>query len=439
MYCPYPEKYAHLSYAHSRDTAHALFMTKTKMVAQRPILFSLCLRLCVLTNRLHVALGSNISLVTVDAASTTDCSKVSGSLANLTCSSLQDVLVSVSVHITSSSLGSGDHASHVEIRLLPGHYVLTRNFTILGQNLKLVGENESHVIVSFNISDGFDPTVTHSPLYVLSLVNSSLIEIRGISFWSSPGIITAHNVDSVLVDSCSFRCKISYMSGCSFNTLLFYRYFFQGAVDFYNCASVTVLDSIFEHNGPASIVKPEPYRGHSGGLSIGYYGAVAGEDGPRAFVSNCTFRNNTSDPNSVAVQSTSDLFQRFAFTGRGGGCAFTISPSTSLTAVVENSTVEGNFARSFGGGLYVGFDGNLNHTVTVNRVLLIRNECPGAAGGLEIGFVQGAAPDSLNRIFVLHSQFIENRAAFGAGTYFFTPGISFVRGISYTYMIIFLV
>ena len=84
--------------------------------------------------------------------------------------------------------------------------------------------------------------------------------------------------------------------------------------------------------------------------------------------------------------------------------------------------MEENFARSFGGGLYVGFDGNLNHTVTVSRVRLVRNECPGAAGGLEIGFVQGADPYSTNRIFVLDSEFVENRAGFGAGTYFFCPG-----------------
>lgn len=200
-----------------------------------------------------------------------------------------------------------------------------------------------------------------------------------------------------------------------------YRYFFQGAVDLYNCDFVIVQDSIFEHNGPASIVKREPFRGHSGGLSLGYY-RINVSGGPRALVSNCTFRNNTSDPNSATVQSTSDLFQFFAFTGRGGGCAFTISPSTSLTAVVEDSIVEGNFARSFGGGLYVGFDGNLSHTVNVTRVQFTRNECPGAAGGLEIGFVQGADPHSINRIFVEDSEFVENRAGFGAGIYFFSPG-----------------
>ena len=200
------------------------------------------------------------------------------------------------------------------------------------------------------------------------------------------------------------------------------RYFFQGAVDIYNCPSVIVQDSLFEHNGPVSIFKPEPYRGHSGGLSIGYYEEVSVVGGPNALISNCTFRNNTSDPQSVAVQSTSELFQRFAFTGRGGGCAFTIASSTSLAAIVENSTVEDNFARSFGGGLYVGFNGNLNHTVTVNRVRLIRNQCPGAAGGLEVGFVQGADPYSLNRIMVYNSEFIENHASFGGGVYFFSPG-----------------
>ena len=233
--------------------------------------------LCGLTSSISAC--CNGLVVTVDGSSSDvvrDCSKVSGSLANLTCSSLQDVLLSVSENITLSGGGSEDLISCVEVRLLPGHCVLTQTITVVGQNLKLLGE---------------------------------------------------------------------------------------------------------------------------------------------VLVSKCTFRNNTSDPNSVAVQSTSDLFQRFAFTGCGGGCAFTISPSTSLTAVVENSTVEGNFAHSFGGGLYVGFDGNLNHTVTVNGVRLVKNKCPGAAGGLEIGFVQ----------VVL----IENRASFVAGTYFFPPGLHYYDSVMF--------
>ena len=148
--------------------------------------------------------------ITVDSAATEDCSATDGRLANKTCSELQDVLLSLEKNSThpESSSESGDSTSCVEVRLLPGHYLLTRNFTLVGLSLKLVGVGEDDagsVHVSFNLSESFDPTQTHSALYVLSLADSSLVEIVGISFWNSPGIITAHNVETVLVENCSFR------------------------------------------------------------------------------------------------------------------------------------------------------------------------------------------------------------------------------------------
>ena len=191
-------------------------------------------------------------------------------------------------------------------------------------------------------------------------------------------------------------------------------------MDLYNCHFVAVRDSIFEHNGPVAIVKLEQYRGHSGGLSFGYVRLMV-EGGPRVLVSNCTFRNNTSDPKSVAVQRTSDLLQRFVFTGRGGGCVFIVSPYTPLVAVVENSTFEENFARSFGGGLYLGLNGSLDHSVTVDRVKFIRNVCSGAGGGLHIGFADGRG-DSITRLFIFNSEFIENYATFGGGMYYMSAG-----------------
>lgn len=161
------------------------------------------------------------SAVTVNAANATaeDCSELRGSLVNITCSRLQDVLKSISENNTSSSTEVDNTSACIEIRILPGHYVLTSNFTFVGQNIKLLGETEngSHEpTISFSLSDRIDPTTTHSPFYVLSFVNSILVEIRGISFLNSPGIITAHNVQSVLVDNCSFRYIYTLIQGNEF-------------------------------------------------------------------------------------------------------------------------------------------------------------------------------------------------------------------------------
>ena len=157
-------------------------------------------------------------------------------------------------------------------------------------------------------------------------------------------------------------------------------------MDIYNCPTVAVRNCTFEHNGPVSVTKPQPYRGHAGGLSLGYHQEKTLLSGPYAIVSHCVFRNNSSDP-LANIHSTTQLFQRFLFTGRGGGCAFTINPVYSLNATVEDCFFEDNFARTYGGGLYVGYSGHSNHTVVVNRVKLVHNWTPLAAGGLEVGRV----------------------------------------------------
>ena len=193
-------------------------------------------------------------------------------------------------------------------------------------------------------------------------------------------------------------------------------------MDLYNCHKVTVSNCTFEHNGPVSIVKKEEYRGHGGGLSLGYHSSIDIPE-PMVHVVGCSFWNNTSDPLANIVQSTSQLFEKFVFIGRGGGCAITINPVFSINASFEDCFFMENFARSFGGGLYVGFNGYDNHTVVVRRVRFVRNQTPGAAGGLEIGYVQGAGEGDTNKIFVYDSEFFENHAANGGGVYLFSPGV----------------
>ena len=197
------------------------------------------------------------------------------------------------------------------------------------------------------------------------------------------------------------------------------RYFFQGALDVYNCFFIQVTNCTFEHNGPTSIIKQDQYRGHAGGLSLGFHEIATA---PVVVVAECTFLNNTSDPTSELVQTTSDLVQSSRFTGRGGGCAIPINPLYSLNATVKDCHFERNRANSFGGGLYVAFNGKENHIVTVRRVRFVRNSAP-TAGGLEVGFVSGGNLGADTRLLAYDSEFIENDASFGGGVFFFTLGI----------------
>jgi predicted outer membrane repeat protein len=280
-----------------------------------------------------------------------------------------------------------------------GDYLISE-FINISQNLKL--NAEGNVTVRFNFSERFDATNTNEPHYVLSFINIDRVELNGFDFTESPGIITMVSVNTIVIQDCSFR------------------HFFQGALDLYNCGFIRVTDSVFEHNGPTSIIKQDQYRGHAGGLSIGYNN-ISVSFGPVAYVSGCVFRNNTSDPTSDLVQTTSQLVQFSRFTGRGGGCAIPINPLYSLNATVENCLFEQNYAGSFGGGLYINFNGLEHHIVTIRQVQFLRNQAP-TAGGLEVAFVSGGNTGADNRLEVYDSNFTENIATFGGGVNIFTLG-----------------
>ena len=148
------------------------------------------------------------TVYTVDAKAARNCSQLlmDRNYTNITCSSLQDLLKIISN--APSNRATDEDSTCIEIRIRRGHHVITSNFTFIGHNLTLVGESEDghHVTtISFNLSDVFDPRLTDSPQYVFSFIHSSLIEIRDLSFLESPGIITAINVKSVLIENCSFR------------------------------------------------------------------------------------------------------------------------------------------------------------------------------------------------------------------------------------------
>ena len=115
--------------------------------------------------------------------------------ANVACSDLQVALLKVSRREIVST-------DCIDILVTGGKYLITEYITI-SQSLKLC--EKGHVTVHFNFSEKFDPTQTTQPHYVLSFVNASHVELSGLNFFDSPGIVTAVNTSSVTVKNCSFR------------------------------------------------------------------------------------------------------------------------------------------------------------------------------------------------------------------------------------------
>ena len=115
--------------------------------------------------------------------------------ANVACKDLQVALLKVSRREIVST-------DCIDILVTEGKYLITEYITI-SHSLKLHGKG--HVTVHFNFSGKFDPKRTTQPHYVLSFVNTSHVELSGLHFFDSPGIVTAVNISSATVKNCSFR------------------------------------------------------------------------------------------------------------------------------------------------------------------------------------------------------------------------------------------
>ncbi len=191
-------------------------------------------------------------------------------------------------------------------------------------------------------------------------------------------------------------------------------YFYQGALDIYKSNTVYISKCTFEHNGPASIFKPQQYRGHAGGLSIGTEEESTKGTGLQFMVTGCTFRNNTSSTPPDELGASTRLLTTFVFIGRGGGCSILVNTTSPANATVENCAFEHNIATVFGGGLYLAFSGYSAHVITVNNTRFVRNRSD-SAGGLQYGFLEGLEQRDDIILVVSNSEFVENSARFGGG------------------------
>ncbi len=187
----------------------------------------------------------------------------------------------------------------------------------------------------------------------------------------------------------------------------------------YMSGVVYIGNCTFEHNGPVLVVKPQQYRGHSAGLSIGTREESTNNSGVHFMVADCTFLNNTSKAPPDNVGATTRLHTTFAFVGRGGGCSILMNTSFPANVTIENSTFKDNSATSFGGGLYMGFGGFSSHEVVVNKAKFERNRSV-SAGGLVYTFLDWVERGA--DLLLTNSEFVENSARVGGGALVYPGG-----------------
>ena len=192
----------------------------------------------------------------------------------------------------------------------------------------------------------------------------------------------------------------------------------------YNFHNLTVLGCLFEHNGPASFVDFANYRGYCGGLSVSLDSYISQHQTHTLLVRDVIFKNNSALPDEQATRSSSQVFDKFVFTGRGGALGiFLGSDIGTLKAEVSDCVFEENSALLFGGAMYIVFHStSKNSSVMVHDCLFRRNQCRFSSGALFGGFFGVGTPTKHSTLTLQNLVFIENSAQQGGSVAVSTPG-----------------
>ena len=119
------------------------------------------------------------------------------------------------------------------------------------------------------------------------------------------------------------------------------------------------------------------YRGNSGAVAIGYNN-VGSNTSQLIQVYKSTFFNNSANANA-SFQTSSNTFTDRVHTGRGGALAVYQNSSRNLSIIISKCNFTKNYARSYGGGLYLNAFTNY---LLVERTTINLNTAELGGGGI---------------------------------------------------------
>ena len=158
-------------------------------------------------------------------------------------------------------------------------------------------------------------------------------------------------------------------------------------MDIYNTLDATIMGCTFFNNSGTGISR-FPFRGNTGAVAIGFNNVIADKNiRPAIIVSNCNFTDNRATAN-LSFLTTDNALSRQVYTGRGGALGIFINESIHHTIInIYTNVFVRNYARSFGGGVYVIIFGqNTQHIVRVSRSVFEDNVAIVGAGALLVTF-----------------------------------------------------
>ena len=185
---------------------------------------------------------------------------------------------------------------------------------------------------------------------------------------------------------------------------------------------MTLSDLVLENNIGTGIV-PVAYRGNTGGIAIGYNGLSQNiASSPHVSLFNCILHNNSALATSRLISISATAFNQ-VFTGRGGALGIFVNDSyNNVSIFISNCSIENNYARSFGGGLYTLLNGNTaSHSMMIDKTNISSNVAfLHGGGGMQLSFLSNGIPADPHTVIFNDCNFDSNVAEAGGGMYIFT-------------------
>lgn len=153
-------------------------------------------------------------------------------------------------------------------------------------------------------------------------------------------------------------------------------------------------------------------------MALGYNNAPIYFPQIEAEVIRCAFINNRATA-ANKVRPTNDAFSTRIFSGRGGGLGVFYNESYhNISLIITNTCFENNYARSFGGALYlVKFGERSQNMYKLRGNNFTNNAAPLGGGAMDITFFSGAP----NMLMMNDCTFIENVGQTGGALSLYLP------------------
>ena len=157
-------------------------------------------------------------------------------------------------------------------------------------------------------------------------------------------------------------------------------------------------------------------------MSIGYNNAPVYFPRVEAEIARCAFINNRATA-ANKVRSTSAAFSTQIFSGRGGGLGVFYNESYhNISLIITDTCFENNYARSFGGALYlVKFGEQTQNVYLLKGNNFTDNVAPLGGGAISSTFFSSGIPDSPNTLLMSDCTFIGNVGQTGGALSLYLP------------------